>query len=248
MKGLPFAYDIMDAIAALSHCVTESDAFTRTTAIVQALGGTAYVYVTLLPPESPFSEESYRYFIGCDPAWCDAYCQHKWMMNDPFLAYARTHSAPILGSQIKRHTQGQQAMLDRAAEFGFRSGLAVPTHTSMDAHQRLGLLYLGSDLPPEYGERLLLDHRVQFSALGTELLLWWNRRLEEQAKRKFSLIDEDLELLELVKIGKVASEIAAILDLKTAVVYRKLNLIKEKFNVDKLPDVLRIAMAAGLLA
>jgi DNA-binding CsgD family transcriptional regulator len=239
--------NVMDAIASLTQCQTESEALTLTTTIVHQLGGTSFVYVTLLPPESPLSEESYRYLIGCDPAWCNTYCKHMWMMNDPFLAYARTHSAPIVGSKIKRSTPGQHTMLNTASDYGFRSGLIVPTHTCMDADKRLGLLYIGSDLVPESGESLLLQHRVQFGALGIELLLWWNRRLEQQAMRKFSLIEEELELLELLKTGKVANEIAAILDLKTTAVYRKLNTIKEKFNVDKIHDAIVMAMAAGLL-
>lgn len=133
------------------------------------------------------------------------------------------------------------------SELGFRSGLVVPTHTSMASNKRMGLLYIGCDQPEELGEAMLLRSRVQFGALGLELLLWWSGRLRQQAIRKFSLVDDEVEILQLSKNGLVAAEIAAIFDIKLTLAYKKLNLIKEKFNVDRIEHAVSEAESVGLL-
>ena len=65
--------------------------------------------------------------------------------------------------------------------------------------------------------------------------------------RKYSLLDDEIKMLQLSKDDKIASEIAAILDMKVAAVYRKLEIIKEKFNVDKIGQAVNKADADGLL-
>lgn len=239
--------DVIEAIASLSQCVTENDANELTRAIVLKLGAQSFVYTTLLPPNFHSVDENYRFFIGCDPELCNMYSRRSWAMNDPFIEYARSNTRPIVGSKVKLNTPGQIEMLRVCALHGFASGLVVPTHTSMDANKRMGVLYVGTDLPEEEGEPQLLKKRVQFQALGTELLNWWNARLRQQAMRKYSLVEEEVELLLLSKNGKVASEIAAIYDIRIAMAYKKLDTIKEKFNVDKIGHAVVQAEAAGLL-
>jgi DNA-binding CsgD family transcriptional regulator len=239
--------DVMDVIGELSQCTTEAEAKSLTKQIVEMLGAQWFVYTTLLPPDFIASNESFHFFIGCSPDLCQIYNKRMWMMNDPFFEYARTNSAPIVGSKIKVQTSGQAEIMQVSAQHGFRSGLVVPTHTSMDANKRMGLLYIGSELPEAIGEPMLLKKRVQFGALGMELLLWWNNRLKQQAMRKFSLLEEEIELLQLSKRGLVAKEIAAIFDINITATYRKLNLIKEKFNVEKIEQAVIEADSAGLL-
>jgi DNA-binding CsgD family transcriptional regulator len=238
--------DVMEAISNLSQCNTENEAHTLTQKIIHSLGAESFVYTTLLPPHFHSLNESYRFFIGCSSELCKIYSSRMWVMNDPFIEYARSNSAPIIGSKIKLSTQGQTEMLKVCAQHGFASGLVVPTHTSMDANKRMGVLYVGSDLSAEIGEAMLLKKRVQFVALGSELLSWWNSRLKQQAMRKYSLIEEEVELLMLSKNGRVASEIAAIFDIKVAAAYQRLNAIKEKFNVDKIGHAIVEAEAVGL--
>jgi DNA-binding CsgD family transcriptional regulator len=238
--------DVIDAISDLEHCVTEADALDLTADIVTRLGANWFVYTTMLPPESKKTDESYHYFIGCREELCAMYSKRMWMMNDPFMDYALSNSAPVLRSKIKTLTAGQDEILRCAAEYGFRSALVVPTHTSM-GKRRMGLLYIGSELPEEEGEPMLWSKRVQFSALGHELLQWWNAKLRKQAMRRYSLMQEDIELLQLVRKGKVASEIAAIQDMRVSAVYRKWGTIKEKLDVDKIDDAVTVAEAIGLL-
>lgn len=247
MDSLYSQRDVMDVIGGIAECLTEAEVKKITADVVEMLGAQWFVYTTLLPPEHSRADESFRFFVGCKPELCDIYSKRMWMMNDPYFEYARTSSAPLAGSKVVPKTAGQAELMRVCAEHGFQSGLVVPTHTPMDASKRMGLLYIGSELPVEIGEPMLLRKRIQFGALGMELLLWWNNRLRTQAMRKYSLIDEEVTLLQLVKKGKVASEIAAFCDITLTGAYKRLNLIKEKFNVDKIDQAVREAEAVGLL-
>jgi DNA-binding CsgD family transcriptional regulator len=242
--------DAIEAIGELAHCTTEQEALELTKKIVEMLGANWYVYTTSLPAESEASiaiDGSYRFFIGCSAELCAIYKKRNWMLNDPFFEYARSNTAPIVGSKVKVQTSGQAEIMRVSAQHGFRSGLVVPTHTSMAASKRMGLLYIGSELEQEIGEPILLKNRVQFGALGLELLLWWINRLKSQAMRRFSLVEEEVEILQLSKKGSGAAEIAAHFDIKIGAAYRKLNSIKEKFNVERIERAVSEADAVGLL-
>lgn len=247
MNTIHIQTDVMDVISGLADCVTEVEATKLTSDVVQMLGAQWFVYTTMLPPEYNKVDESFRFFIGCSPELCAIYNNRMWMMNDPFFEYARTSIAPLVGSKIQARTPGQQELMRVSAQYGFRSGLVIPTHTSMAASKRMGLLYIGSELPAEIGEPRFMRKRVQFGALGMELLLWWNNRLKKQSMRKYSLVDEEVDFLQLSKKGKVASEIAALYDINLSAAYKRLNLIKEKFNVDKIEQAVIEADSLGLL-
>lgn len=247
MESTCIQKDVMDVIDELSQCVTEDEAKNLTKEIIEILGAKSFVYMTLLPGDSSEVAESACFFIGCNPALCKFYSERKWIMIDPFIDYARNNTAPITTSQIQPKTPGQIELMRMSAEHGFRSAYIVPTHTSMGANKRMGVLYVGSELPVDVGVPMLLRKRVYFSALGHELLLWWINRLRQQAMRKFSLLEEEFELLKLTQKGLVAHEIAAQLDITVSATYRKLSHIKEKFNVDKINMAIREAEAAGLL-
>lgn len=240
-------FDVLAALRAIAPCPTDEAARDAALAIVRALGAHSFVYLSVLPPEPPAEHDRFHYLVGCRPDWFALYCQRQWHLIDPYLAYARTHSAPIVGSALRATTPGQRALLAAAANHGYRSGLIVPTHTSRGAHKRMGLLYIGSEQPRTIGEPLLLARRVEFTALGVELLAWWSQRQRARAMRKYRLTDADLELLQWVQQGLVAREIAALRDVTTAVVYRQLEHLKDKFNVERVRHALVYADAHGLL-
>lgn len=241
------AKSVIDFIGEIADCVTEDEVNELAILIVQMLGGKSFVYTSLLPSKDPNSDENFRFFIGCDEELCRVYSSRKWIMNDPFFEYAKRHSAPIIGSKIKTQTVGQQEMLDFFSDHGFRSGLVVPTHTPSDSKSRMGVLYVGSDEDAQVGEAKLLSQRILFQSMGMELLLWWNRRLRSIAMRRFSVDEEELELLRLFDEGHSGADIGVLLNIKKHQVYKLSDLLTEKFNVQKIAEVLVIAKAEGLL-
>ena len=238
--------DIMTLISRIEPCITETEVRGIVNDIIEGLGASSFVYLIILPGKPDDANENYKYFTGCQSELCSVYSKKMWVLNDPFVNYARTNSEPIAGSRIRSMGIGQEEIRHAAALNGFRSVFFVPTHTSMGSDKRMGLLYIGSHLPEEIGEPLLLKERLYFGLLSMELLLWWNRRLKQQAMCKYSLVNEEIDLLKLSK-KLVASDISSILDIKVTKVYQKLNRIKEKLNVDKIDQAITFAQSVGLL-
>lgn len=239
--------DAYVALGRIARCQTEADVATLTKQVILALGATSYVYSTLTSDDRSDDRESYRYFIGCDPQWCRIYNERKWFMNDPFVEYGRYNTEPIIADQIVLQTSGQIEMLRLAADYGFKSGMVIPTHSSQSANERIGLLYIGVDEPPNIGNQLMHLHRIFYRALGMELLDWWIRFLRAEAALKFNLSEEEINLLQQIKNGQAVIELSAKLDIAPSKLYRQLNIIQDKFNVDKIGAAVAIASFNGLL-
>jgi DNA-binding CsgD family transcriptional regulator len=238
--------EIMALINQVGQCSTETELRDIVNNIIEGLGASTFVYLIILPSKPDDANENYKYFTGRPSELCSDYHKKMWVLNDPFVNYARTNSEPIAGSRIRTMHIGQSEIRHTAALHGFRSVFFVPTHTSLGSDKRMGLLYIGSHLPEEIGEPLLLNERLYFGVLSMELLLWWNKRLKQQAMHKYSLVDEEIDLLRLSK-KLVASDISSILDIKITKVYQKLNRIKEKLDVDKIEQAITFAQSVGLL-
>jgi DNA-binding CsgD family transcriptional regulator len=238
---------VLQKIEGIAECRTEYEVTAVAKDVVEMLGASWFVYLSQLPPERFNDVDNFKYLIGCDPEFCRLYDQRKWMMNDPFIDYARSNLLPILRTQIKPLTKGQEELLDACTKYGFRSGLVIPTHTSMEASKRIGLLYIGSSLPIEIGEPLLLRSRLLFSALASELLMWHCRFLKSEAMRQLSLVEEEVKILQLSKNGKAASEISAIMNIPRSKVYQRISVIKDKFSVERIEHAVMQAASRGLL-
>ncbi|MDY7549210.1 autoinducer binding domain-containing protein [Glaciimonas sp. CA11.2] len=239
--------NVFSAISEIACCETEKDVFDISKFVVGEAGGESFVYSTLRQDDRSAERDTYRYFIGCQPEWCKIYNDRKWFMNDPFVEYARSNTAPVVGSEIHAVTAGQIDMLEVAASYGFRSGMVIPTHSSANVSERMGMLYVGLDADQQTGEKILLRSRITFRALGMELLDWWMRHLYQESARKFKLSEAEIYLLQLSKNGLITAEIAAKLNLKSSAIYSQFGLIKEKFNVDKITDAVHEANLNGLL-
>lgn len=237
----------VDAIGKLAYCDAETEACSLVLEIVRSLGADWFAYMTLLPSVRGDGIEGTRCMVGCNPELRRVYTKRMWSLIDPYVDYARSHSAPILGSKVKLQTIGQVEMRQISIAMGFRSALVVPTHSSMGSNKRMGLLYVGSEDAEHQAEPLFEQNRVLYGALGSELLLWWNARLRRDAMRRYGLLEIDIEMLQYSRQGKVAFEIAAIMDMKVAAVYKRLSTIKEKFDVVKIGQAVHYAEAEGLL-
>ncbi|GJJ04462.1 hypothetical protein RugamoR64_50000 [Duganella rhizosphaerae] len=244
MSVTTYAYSALEQIHACNS-PAELTAFTQR--LICDLGATSYVYSIHITDDHMPEQFSQRHVMSSDDEWCELYNKRRWFMNDPFLEYAKRNSSPVCGSAVLPRTQGQQDMLQMAGKYGFLSGMLVPTHSSNNVEERLSMLYVGSDAPPEVGEPLLKTFRIFYRALGMELMDWWINHLREKAAEKFKLNEEEIQLLQLSKNGCVVSEIGAKLSMKPSNLYRKFDIIKDKFNVEKIGEAVRAANRCGLL-
>lgn len=244
MSATDFAYSALEQI---HTCKTPTELAAFTKALINGLGASSYVYSVHITDDHMTDQFSQRHMMSSDPAWCELYNQRRWFMNDPLQEYAKRNSSPVLASEVSAKTPGQQAMLRMAGQYGFLSGILVPTHSSNNVEERVSMLYVGCDTPPEVGEPILKACRIIYRALGMELLDWWLHYLRQKAAEKFKLNAEEIQLLQLSKNGCVVSEIGAKLSIKPSNLYRKFDIIKDKFNVEKIGEAVRVANRSGLL-
>lgn len=215
-------------------------------ALVTALGGESYVFVSLQPGPSTANRATHRFLIGCRPEWCQMYNAKKWFMTDPFLEYARNNTAPISGSEIVPETQGQREMLAAASNNGFRSGIVVPVHTN--ASERMGVLYIGSEDSQATGEKRLTAHRLYFRALAMELLDWSIRMAKREILEAHGITEFDLRVVAYLKCGFTAQDIARETDVSVQTVYRNFRAIKDKLGVSHISDAVKFAELNDLIS
>ena len=235
------------ALEQLHRCVNPAELAALTGQLVRDLGATSFVYSIHVTDEDSSDQLIQRHSISSSAEWSNIYDAKKWFMNDVFVEYAKRNCSPAYGSQIAPQTQGQRDMLDMAGRFGFISGMLVPTHSSNNAEERIGMLYIGSDQPPATGEALMRTNRIVYRALAMELLDWWTEYLRRKAADKYKLNGDEIRLLQLSKNGCVVSDISARLSIKQSNLYRQFDVIKDKLNVHKIGEAVRKADLSGLL-
>jgi DNA-binding CsgD family transcriptional regulator len=221
----------------------ESDALVSTRQIIEACGGQWFVFSSLHPRDQSPERVTFRFLIGCRPEWCQEYNRHRWYTIDPFLEYALTNTAPIVGSEIVLRTPGQREVMEAAARYGFRSIYVVPAHGS--GKGRIGLLYVGSDQPREEGERLFTENRFWLRSLASELLDWSSSRLRDETIASYDLSLEDLKVLEYVRGGFTAPQIAEELDLSPSKIYAHFKEITKKIGEKHITGAVRFAAEHG---
>jgi DNA-binding CsgD family transcriptional regulator len=235
---------IDESILQIKECRSESEVAALLAGIVGTFGVTSYVFISMRNDDS--SPGNHRYLIGCTPAWCQLYNAKKWIYIDPFIQYALRNSAPIAGSAIEPNTSGQAELLETAAENGFRSGVVIPAHAGNK--KRVGVLYLGSNLPPEEIEPILMQRRTQLRAVAMELFEWWEARIRAEVIANLKFNDTDVALLKLVHEGFTAEEIARILDIAKSTINVKLRRLNEKLDVHSKKQAAEKAIQLGILS
>jgi DNA-binding CsgD family transcriptional regulator len=213
---------------------------------IRSKGAEWFVFVSLHPTDHSASRSTHRFLIGCRPEWCQLYNANRWYLTDPCLDYARSNTAPVLGSELPVRTAGQKRMLDVAAEHGFLSTFLIPAHASEKG--RIGALYLGSSVKPEEGEPKLREGRAFFRALALELLDWSSRGVREDAIRKCGLSQQDVQLIGFVRSGFNAGAIADELKVSSTTVYRQFQRINEKIGVSHITAAVRFAEENDIFA
>jgi DNA-binding CsgD family transcriptional regulator len=213
---------------------------------IRSKGAEWFVFVSLHPTDHSASRSTHRFLIGCRPEWCQLYNANRWYLTDPCLDYARSNTAPVLGSELPVRTAGQKRMLEVAAEYGFLSTFLIPAHASEKG--RIGALYLGSSVKPEEGEPKLKEGRAFFRALALELLDWSSRGVREDAIRKCGLSQQDVQLIGLVRSGFNAGAIADELKVSSTTVYRQFQRINEKIGVSHITAAVRFAEENDIFA
>jgi hypothetical protein len=133
---------IGDAIERISLSRDEEGLIRLMRETATLLGASSSYFVTLLRDDR--SIDSYSFLLACDPVWACEYEHSRCYLNDSWLVYAASNSAPRRGTDSPRRTDEERSVALLAENFGFRSTVIAPAPNAGSA-ERLGLLVIGSD-------------------------------------------------------------------------------------------------------
>ena len=231
-----------ESISWISGYETQAEVKDAAQEIVRYFGFDAFVFGAL---SRTGEREHHRYLVGCAPEWCYTYTQNKWYAIDPYIEYALQNTAPILASDIPVTSGGQQRLLDAAAEFGYRSGVVVPAHSSSSAW--VGVLYLPSGESDDYVRELHRKHRSLMRAFALELLEWWDERLRDTSAEELRLDQLDLDLLLKAYEDATTEQAAKEIGVTFSRVKARYEKLYAKLGVTSKREAVQKAVSLGLL-
>lgn len=231
-----------DSISWISGYEAEAEVKDAAQQIVEYFGLDAFVFGVL---SRTGQRDHHRYLVGCAPEWCFTYTQNKWYAVDPFIDYALHNTMPIVASDVEIISTGQQRLMDAAAEFGYRTGIVVPAHSS--ASSWVGILYLPSNRPENEIKRVYAKHRSLMRAFALELLEWWDARLRETSVADLDLDQLDIDLLTKVYEDATIEQAAAEIGVPLWRVQGRLKRLYVKLGVNNKRSAAEKALSLGLI-
>lgn len=239
-----YSSNVMAIIGRLAHAGDEVQALDGLAAAADQMGTDAAAFVSFSKDDP--SHESFRFLLACDPVWCLEYERRAWYTNDPWLQYCLTHSEPARGEDIAPGSAQQRAVVELAAQFGFRSALIVPA-PSTGGLTRIGVLCLGSSAPGFFDDEGSLPLKMLARNLAMELHAWWVARIKRELIDSAGLLDEDLALLMHERLGHSTAFIANALDMSPSAVNSRFQRMNARLGVPNRKAAAQLAAEYGLI-
>jgi DNA-binding CsgD family transcriptional regulator len=234
-------------ISKISTCESQGYLDILLQEIFAVFGVSSFLFITLLKDSK--NRDSFRFQSGCDPNWFNLYNHRKWHEIDPFIAYGKLFSKPILLSDMVGKSDGSRGSADyfeNIHNHGFKSGLVIPCHSV--STKRMGVLIVGNDLSINEGDEKLKMHRVSLRSIGYELLDWWIDHLQAKVIDKSKLKQQDLSLLKMAYNDLSASDMGLSIGLNVSQVNNRFRNINALFQVDNKKEAAILAMEYGIIA
>jgi DNA-binding CsgD family transcriptional regulator len=232
----------------VTRCVAsaadEAEALSLLHEATERMGADAGAFVSFIRDD--LSHESYRFLLACDPRWCQEYERTAWYASDPWLTYALTHTEPAVGSAIPIASRQQQAAVDLAAQYGFRSSAVVPAPSS-GGLSRIGVLCLGSATDGFFEDAGFDSLKLVARALSMELHEWWIGRIRSELMASTRLSQEDLMMLRRERLGQTSKHIALDLDISISAVDSRFQRITARLGVPTRRAAAHLAAEYGLI-
>jgi DNA-binding CsgD family transcriptional regulator len=187
-----------------------------------------------------------RMLLACDPRWGTEYLVNGWFNNDPWLSHALRSEEPIIASTLPAETPAEKAMVDRAAEYGFKSVVVAPSPSAAGA-SRVGVLYIGSERDGFFEGDGFDNVRPLAQALSMELHAWWLRALRRELVARIRMSGEELDLLRHEDSGHGSKAIAKALGTQAKTIDCRFQRINAKLGAPNRKAAVRIAKLYGLL-
>lgn len=211
-----------------------------------ALGVDHAVFASFIRDDT--SNDSFRFLVAADAAWCVAYQRKWWFTYDAWLLYASTNSEPVSDTQIELSSDHQKAARELAKNFGLESAYIVPA-PSHGGVSRVGVLLLGSNQPGYFDNPTTMGAGLKPLArsLSMELHEWWVRWMRTQILSTSKIGEEELMLLRMERAGEATKEIARKCGMTPAAVDSRFQRLIAKLGTPNRKAAARMAAEYGLI-
>ena len=237
-----YSDNVLATIRLLAQAADEARAVGVLAAACKQMGLDAAAFVSFVRDDP--SHESFRFLLACDPVYCLEYERRAWYTDDPWLQYSLNHTEPARGEDIQPSTAQQRAVVELAAQFGFRSALIVPAPSS-GALTRTGVLCLGSSAPAFFNDNGYLALKVLARSLAMEVHEWWIARIKNELLESARLTEEDLTLLMHERLGHSTKFIAAKLDMSPNAINSRFQRMNAKLGVPNRKSAAQLSAEDG---
>jgi DNA-binding CsgD family transcriptional regulator len=223
--------DISQAIDLLQHITTR-------------MGAEVSIFVSFIPEDR--TRGSHRVLLACNPELINEYDALARHDDDPWLSYARSHHAPVRGSELEVANESQRALINLSERFGFRSSVIVPV-PSPGGLTRTGVLCFGSSTKGYFEAEGYLAFRLLAQSVAMEFHEWWIARLRDELMVDAGIDEEDRQLLSLEAQGLTSKQIARRLFVSIACVDSRIRRIRARLQAPTRQAAVRVALEYGLI-
>lgn len=239
-----FHAELAELTARVAGCTTEAEVLELLVLATQRVGADASAFVSFVRDDP--AHESFRFLLACDPVWCFEYEQHAWYADDPWLAYARSRSEPVRGSEIAVESKQQAEIVELAHRYGFRSAAIVPAQSGHGL-TRVGVLCLGSATEGYFEGDGFGALRVAMRSLALELHEWWIGQVGRELQAEAGVDEHDLTLLRHERHGRSTKEIARELNASVAAIDSRFRRLNARLGVPNRKAAAHLAAEYGLI-
>lgn len=235
------------ALAAIVQIDEATDPLTLTEKLrsaATAIGASASLYTAAVPNGD--RELSCFTVLAGHPAYAHAQNELGPLTAHPWFRFARTNLTSASDRQIPIREASDQAAMELACQYGFRSCFIVPTPSANDL-DRLGMLCLGSEHSDDFEGAEAKIVRALAKALAAELHDWLLHYLHQRLVESAKLEETDMQLLALEQRGLQSKEIATITGMSKATIDSRFQRINMRLHCSNRRASAMRAVAYGLL-
>jgi DNA-binding CsgD family transcriptional regulator len=184
---------------------------------------------------------------GYPAAWRQIYEQENYVATDPTVAHCLNSSLPLVWSESLFVDNNAAGLMETAHQFGLRSGLTMPVHST---HLQTGLLSLASDRTAvSFEENLVMVGQAQlFATYLHEAARGLVEKKERAQRTACQLTPREKECLTWAAAGKSSWEIARIVAASERTVNFHIGNLIQKLCVSNRSQAVAKALATGLIS
>lgn len=231
------------ALQDLLEVQTVSELYNKAKVVAGMLGFEHFVYGLRLHLGSGAAHE--LVISGYPVAWRQIYEQENYVASDPTVAHCLNSSLPLIWSENFFRQKGATALMETARQFGLRSGLTMPAHST---HLQTGLLSLSSERAELADNTELLGQAQLFATYLHEAARNVVEKKERFQRTMCQLTPREKECLTWAAAGKSSWEIARIVTASERTVNFHIGNVIQKLNVSSRSQAVAKALASGMIS